>query len=170
MKTVGPLKALLLIVALVAALGGGYLLGSGRHLGDSSDSTTAKGEGGETKTQYTCGMHPFVIQDGPGTCPICGMNLTPMKAGSGGQQATAERKIKYWQAPMDPTYIRNEPGKSPMGMDLVPVYEEEMGSGGVQIDPVTTQNMGVRTEAVSRQDLARTIRTVGLVAFDEPRQ
>lgn len=33
--------------------------------------------------------------------------------------------IKYWVAPMDPTYIRNEPGKSPMGMDLVPVYVEE---------------------------------------------
>ncbi|MBR9984721.1 MAG: hypothetical protein KFF68_02315, partial [Desulfosarcina sp.] len=31
------------------------------------------------------------------------------------------KKIKYWAAPMDPTYIRNEPGKSPMGMDLVPV-------------------------------------------------
>jgi hypothetical protein len=31
-----------------------------------------------------------------------------------------EKKIKYWVAPMDPTYIRNEPGKSPMGMDLVP--------------------------------------------------
>ncbi len=35
------------------------------------------------------------------------------------------KKIKYWVAPMDPTYIRDEPGKSPMGMDLVPVYEEE---------------------------------------------
>jgi Cu(I)/Ag(I) efflux system membrane fusion protein/cobalt-zinc-cadmium efflux system membrane fusion protein len=35
------------------------------------------------------------------------------------------KKIKYWVAPMDPTYIRAEPGKSPMGMDLVPVYEEE---------------------------------------------
>lgn len=168
MKNVGPIKALLLILALAAALGGGYLLGSGRHAGEQGADTGAKGA--EGKVQYTCGMHPFVIQDGPGTCPICGMNLTPMKAGSGGQQATAERKIKYWQAPMDPTYIRNEPGKSPMGMDLVPVYEEEMGSGGVQIDPVTTQNMGVRTETVSRQDLARTIRTVGLVAVDEPRQ
>ena len=35
------------------------------------------------------------------------------------------KKIKYWVAPMDPTYIREEPGKSPMGMDLVPVYEED---------------------------------------------
>lgn len=39
--------------------------------------------------------------------------------------APAERRIKYWRAPMDPTYIRDQPGKSPMGMDLIPVYEDE---------------------------------------------
>jgi Cu(I)/Ag(I) efflux system membrane fusion protein len=38
---------------------------------------------------------------------------------------SAARRIKYWRAPMDPTYIRDKPGKSPMGMDLVPVYEDE---------------------------------------------
>jgi Cu(I)/Ag(I) efflux system membrane fusion protein len=37
---------------------------------------------------------------------------------------TGERRVRYWVAPMDPTYISDEPGKSPMGMDLVPVYEE----------------------------------------------
>ena len=37
----------------------------------------------------------------------------------------AEKEILYWVAPMDPTYRRDEPGKSPMGMDLVPVYKEE---------------------------------------------
>ncbi len=35
------------------------------------------------------------------------------------------RKIKYWQGPMNPSYTSDKPGKSPMGMDLVPVYEEE---------------------------------------------
>jgi Cu(I)/Ag(I) efflux system membrane fusion protein/cobalt-zinc-cadmium efflux system membrane fusion protein len=39
-------------------------------------------------------------------------------------QGEAERTILYWQAPMDPTYIRDAPGKSPMGMDLIPVYED----------------------------------------------
>jgi RND family efflux transporter MFP subunit len=34
-----------------------------------------------------------------------------------------KRKILYWVAPMDPTYRSDKPGKSPMGMDLVPVYE-----------------------------------------------
>ena len=30
------------------------------------------------KTLYSCGMHPQVIQDHPGNCPICGMKLTPL--------------------------------------------------------------------------------------------
>ena len=30
---------------------------------------------------YTCGMHTQVVQEGPGQCPICGMNLTPMDGG-----------------------------------------------------------------------------------------
>ena len=39
--------------------------------------------------------------------------------------AGADKEILYWVAPMDPNYRRDQPGKSPMGMDLVPVYEEE---------------------------------------------
>ncbi len=36
---------------------------------------------------YTCGMHPQIIRDAPGTCPICNMELTPLAAGSGGEDA-----------------------------------------------------------------------------------
>lgn len=81
------------------------------------------------------------------------------------------KKIKYWVAPMDPTYIRNEPGKSPMGMDLVPVYEEEGGekepTSTIRIDPVTIQNMGIRTAPVIRKPVTKTIRTFGNVTYDE---
>jgi Cu(I)/Ag(I) efflux system membrane fusion protein len=42
-----------------------------------------------------------------------------------GSDQEVEKEILYWVAPMDPTYRRDEPGKSPMGMDLVPVYAEE---------------------------------------------
>jgi Cu(I)/Ag(I) efflux system membrane fusion protein len=45
--------------------------------------------------------------------------------------APTERKIKYWRAPMDPTFIRDQPGKSPMGMDLIPVYEDEASTPAV---------------------------------------
>jgi Cu(I)/Ag(I) efflux system membrane fusion protein/cobalt-zinc-cadmium efflux system membrane fusion protein len=81
------------------------------------------------------------------------------------------KKIKYWAAPMDPTYIRNEPGKSPMGMDLVPVYEEageeKEPSSTIRIDPVTQQNMGVRLGRVQKQALSKTIRTFGTITTDE---
>lgn len=81
------------------------------------------------------------------------------------------KKIKYWVAPMDPTYIRDEPGKSPMGMDLVPVYEEEgeakEPASTIRIDPVTMQNMGVRLAKVQRKPLVKYIRTYGNITYDE---
>jgi Cu(I)/Ag(I) efflux system membrane fusion protein/cobalt-zinc-cadmium efflux system membrane fusion protein len=79
----------------------------------------------------------------------------------------------YWRAPMDPNYIRSEPGKSPMGMDLVPVCPDESGgssgSGIVQVDSSTVQTIGVRTAPVEARDLSRTIRAVGRVTYDERR-
>jgi Cu(I)/Ag(I) efflux system membrane fusion protein/cobalt-zinc-cadmium efflux system membrane fusion protein len=94
-----------------------------------------------------------------------------MKAGDIDPQTG--KKIKYWVAPMDPTYIRNEPGKSPMGMDLVPVYEEEGGekepTSTIRIDPVTVQNMGIRMAPVVRKPVTKTIRTFGNVTYDETR-
>jgi len=127
----------------------------------------------QTVQKYTCGMHPMIITDEPGLCPICNMELTPLKesGASSSTKPSGERKIKYWVAPMDPTFIRDEPGKSPMGMDLVPVYEDEAASGSIiSIDPVTSQNMGVRMALVTRKDLSRTIRTVGLIGYEEPKQ
>ncbi|MBU1001776.1 MAG: efflux RND transporter periplasmic adaptor subunit [Proteobacteria bacterium] len=81
--------------------------------------------------------------------------------------------IKYWVAPMDPAYIRDTPGKSPMGMDLVPVYQDQGGekepTSTIRIDPVTVQNMGVRTGKVRRAPLSKSIRALGSVTFDETR-
>ncbi len=77
-------------------------------------------------------------------------------------------EILYWVAPMDPNYRRSEPGKSPMGMDLVPVYANAGGDGSsVSIDPAMVQNLGIRTASVERGKLWRMINTVGYVAFDE---
>lgn len=83
------------------------------------------------------------------------------------------KKIKYWTSPMNPAYISQKPGKSPMGMDLVPVYEEEGGAkeptSTIRIDPVTMQNMGVRLGRVKRKTLVKKIRTVGNITYDETR-
>ena len=97
--------------------------------------------------------------------------LTP-SATEGMPSATTEieeRAIQYWVAPMDPTYIRDQPGQSPMGMDLVPVYEDEINDtpGLVRIDPVFVQNIGVRSIEVARTDIPHTIRTVGTFVYDD---
>ncbi|NIQ98362.1 MAG: efflux RND transporter periplasmic adaptor subunit [Desulfuromonadales bacterium] len=167
-------KILLIVIFVTALLAGGGLYYAEQCWNNmrfvSFDGPQAASA---ADTKYTCGMHPMIIQDEPGTCPICGMNLTPMKeeTAGGGDGAEGEKKIKYWVAPMDPTYIRDEPGKSPMGMDLVPVYEGESPSGPtIRIDPVTAQNMGVRTAPVEVRDLSQKIRTVGTVGYEEPRQ
>ncbi len=78
----------------------------------------------------------------------------------------------YWRAPMDPSYVRAEPGKSPMGMDLVPVCPGEasaLGGDAIRIDPALVQSMGVREQPVARRDLSRQVRAVGRVAYDERR-
>lgn len=89
-----------------------------------------------------------------------------------GETATApgEREILYWVAPMDPNYRRDGPGKSPMGMDLVPVYADEAGAateGVVSIDATVSNNLGVRTAPVAYGALSRTVDTVGKVGWDE---
>lgn len=75
---------------------------------------------------YTCGMHPNVVQKGPGTCPICGMYLTPLNSST-----------------------------------------EENSDGSIKIDPVTIQNIGVRTETIERRDIIQHIRAFGKVEYDE---
>src|SRR5260221_9123999 len=77
-----------------------------------------------SKTLYHCGMHPQVVQDHPGTCPICHMALTPLNGTTAAATApTGPKKVLYWWDPMlGPSSIANHPGKSAMGMDMVPVY------------------------------------------------
>ena len=78
----------------------------------------------------------------------------------------------YWVAPMDPNYKRDQPGQSPMGMDLIPVYEENNGNdspGTVRISPDVVNNIGVRTAQVEWSSFDNTINTVGYVKYDENR-
>jgi len=155
-------------LALLFALGVGLVLtGCGRGQAPSANADTGK-------TLYTCGMHPQVVQDKPGNCPICGMKLTPIRkqAGSPGTNA-AERKIKYYKSTMNPGEVKPEPGKDSMGMEMVPVYADEAASAQSQtidLDSVTIQTMGIRTAAVTRGPLRRVIRTVGTIDYNETAQ
>ena len=115
---------------------------------------------------YTCGMHPELILDEPGNCPICGMNLTPIRGNN--QRTSGERKILYWRAPMNPNEVYDKPGKSRMGMDLVPIYEDEGSETGVvTIDGTTQQNMNLKTVAIKVRKLNAQVITNGILEIDE---
>ncbi len=95
-------------------------------------------ESAETQL-YTCGMHPEVIQEGPGSCPICKMDLTPIQ---GSRKSSTDHSTHS---------------------------EEDQSSFGatITIDPTVEQNMGIRTTEIQRRDLTRTVRTVGRVDYNE---
>ena len=83
---------------------------------------------------------------------------------------SVEKQPLYWVAPMDPKYRRDKPGKSPMGMDLVPFYGSDSAEGDegvVKISPIVENNLGVRTAKVEKGKLDLQINTVGYVTFDE---
>jgi len=126
---------------------------------------------------YVCPMHPQIVKGEPGNCPICGMDLVKKEAPKPQKEkqtkTSVKKKIKYWVAPMDANYRRDEPGKSPMGMDLVPVYESAKDDSTddkfpkITIDASTAQNMGIRVETATINTLSRTIKTIGTVGYNE---
>ena len=85
------------------------------------------------------------------------------------ESAGAEREILYWKAPMDPNFRSDKPGKSSMGMELVPVYaaDSDEDESVVTISPQVVNNLGVRTEQAQYGVLSRRIDTVGYVGYDE---
>ncbi|HCH6177436.1 efflux RND transporter periplasmic adaptor subunit [Vibrio parahaemolyticus] len=87
--------------------------------------------------------------------------------------AKASNEPLYWVAPMNPSYKRDKPGKSPMGMDLIPVYAEdgaeESKPGTVTIDPSVENNLGVKVVQAQLTPLSPSIDTVGYIVFDESR-
>jgi len=92
-----------------------------------------------------------------------------MNAASNGASANnnGSRKILYWRAPMNPQYTSDKPGKSPMGMDLVPVYADEANANTIKISPDVIQNIGVTTTEATRGPMYRSIRTYGTTTWAE---
>ena len=171
---VPSVKLPVLLVACWMAAGVGLVLtGCGRAQDSASDNSG-------NRTLYTCGMHPQVVQDKPGNCPICGMKLEPVRkqfaAAAPAMDAStnapaAQRKILYYKSTMMPGETSPVPAKDSMGMDMVPVYAnaatESAEAGMISIDPVTMQDMDLRTGLVAKGPLRRTVRTVGIIDYDE---
>jgi membrane fusion protein, copper/silver efflux system len=153
------MKSLRLFFTL-AALGGALVAaGLGPAAPAARGETTAA-----PKEFYTCSMHPQILLDHPGNCPICGMKLVPVIGGTG----AATHRILYYKSTMNPGEISSVPGKDLMGTAMVPVYEDEAeAAASLAIDPVTIQKMNLQTGLVRTGPVRREIRAVGAVEFDE---
>ncbi|NOQ63352.1 MAG: efflux RND transporter periplasmic adaptor subunit [Methyloprofundus sp.] len=84
------------------------------------------------------------------------------------------KKILFYRNPMNSEVTSATAMQDSMGMDYIPVYEENFSHqkdpiGTVQIDGITVQNMGVRTAKAHYATLSHKVRAVGRVAYDEER-
>lgn len=154
------LAALLLVLAAPA-----LLLSPG--CGGAKPSAAAK-------EAWICPMHPEVVKDRPGDCPICGMKLVPKEASKPVPPSEAH---ETWTCPMHPEIVRDRAETCPVcGMDLVkkdtPAARAAAGPAGhapVTIDARKRQLLSLRTARVERGSFGTGIRTVGRVVFDERR-
>lgn len=122
------------------------------------------------RQQWNCPMHPQVMRDKTGDCPICGMKLVPIRQAS----PSAERKPLLYRNPMNPAITSPVPKKDEMGMDYVPVYADAQPSGvsgmaTVAIDSTQRKLIGLKTVEVVRGALAGELRTSARVAYDDRR-
>jgi Cu(I)/Ag(I) efflux system membrane fusion protein len=114
---------------------------------------------------YQCSMHPQIVSKEPGTCPICGMRLTPVDE---------PRKPLFYRHPMRPDVTSPTPAKDEMGMDYVPVYPEDAGGvrgdvpgrAGFTLSADRQQLIGVTRARVDVRDLVVDLRAAGRVAYD----
>ncbi len=128
---------------------------------------------------YRDPMNPAITYKHPGKAP-CGMDRVPVYAkstgsaqsgatagASSGEKPEGKGKILYWRSSMDPGFISKKPGKDSMGMDLVPVYANQLSSGEVTISPTVVQDIGVTTTKAVSAPFNKTIRTYGTTQWNE---
>jgi RND family efflux transporter MFP subunit len=167
-------KTKLVAIAFVAVLTAGAafgLLAWYRH---------STGQVSHADAEYFCPMHPTIVRDRPGECPICGMKLEK-RAAPGKPPAepsgASGRRILFYRHPMDASIHSDNPAKDNMGMDYVPVYEDEAQGGStvpgraeIKVPVERAQLLGIRSVPVGSGFTGGSVRTVGRVAVDERRR
>ncbi len=168
-------------LAGLLVIAGVVLGGSATWLGmHGTSGTQAPLSAAAAKPLYQCPMHPTITSDHPGDCPVCGMKLVQVKKQGGAADpapAPGARKILFYRSPMDPKQTSPTFRKDEMGMDYLPVYEDEAAGAGpavsglatVTIDPARQQLIGLQTVPVGRGSISGSWRTVGRVEVDPTR-
>jgi Cu(I)/Ag(I) efflux system membrane fusion protein len=177
-------RVLLVVVILAVAAGAGVTLY--RLHRPAGEALPPEYAAPAKHQKYQCAMHPQIVSDEPGTCPICGMKLQPVEDEEKAAPTGARRTIAFYRHPMRPDVTSPVPAKDEMGMDYVPVYTDELQGGQAggagapppsrgplppghapfTLSPARQQLIGVRRARVERRPLAVAIRAVGTVAYD----
>src|SRR5665213_98804 len=121
--------------------------------------------------RYQCPMHPQIVQDHPGFCPLCHMRLEKVEddAPTGARSAPGHPKIVKYRNPMDPTIFSDHAMKDSMGMDYIPVYQDEFqdgtsvvtGKAGFTLSQERQQLIGVRTTLAQVEPIILTVTMPG---------
>jgi len=114
-------------------------------------------------------MHPSVVSDKPGNCPICNMQLVPIDAPGHDNQPEPKVAAKKNPVPLvnESNEVSDKPGKSSMGMEMIPVEvtagagTEPPGLASVSITPEARERMGLAFGTVEKHTLSRDLRTSG---------
>lgn len=154
-------KIFIWTIILTAGLSSGLFGISCRK--DKSSAPAQSASLQQSSKYWTCAMHPEVRSDKPGKCPLCGMDLILVEK---------KEQIIYYRSPMDPSLTSPTPMKDSMGMDYIPVYEEEgrekeaQGAGSLSLNQRQMELSGMATVLVKKADIFKEIRTVGKIAYD----
>ena len=161
------------VITLAVGLGGGYwLAGLQKNAGTAETGSDNKaGSDGRKILFYRNPMDPSITSPTPAKDSM-GMDFVPVYAEA---DKPKEKKILFYRNAMNPAVTSPVPAKDSMGMDYIPVYAEDGGGdkkepvGTVTIDPVTVQNIGVRTTLAKKRVLSHQIHAVGRIEYDEER-
>ncbi len=158
-----------LVLVAVLAAGGGYWLALNQP---ATTATTGDGVPANERKPlfYRNPMNPAITSPVPAQDEM-GMDYIPVYAED---DKPKEKEVLFYRNPMNPAITSPVPAKDEMGMDYIPVYADggagaDEPVGTVSIDPVTVQNIGVRTARAEKRSLSHAVRAVGRVDFDEER-
>lgn len=81
------------LILLVGLLLGWLIFGNSASHTHDGEPDKAKSEA-QANTIWTCSMHPQIKMDKPGKCPLCGMDLIPLKSSGGGEEVVDDQAIQ----------------------------------------------------------------------------